>query len=75
MAAAASGNRAAGLTAAVSSAVWFNFFLTEPFNRFVLTDRADGGTDLVLLLVGLAVTEIALAGRRRQTGRMRHRGS
>lgn len=63
--AAATGRRAAGLAAAVSSAVWFNFFLTEPFDRFAVTDRVDGGTDLVLLLVGVAVTEIALAGHRR----------
>lgn len=64
--AAATGRRAAGLAAAVSSAVWFNFFLTAPFDRFAVTDRVDGGTDLILLLVGVAVTEIALAGHRRQ---------
>jgi hypothetical protein len=74
VAAAASGMRAAGLAAAVSSAVWFDFFLTAPYTQFAITDPADVETDVLLLLVGLAVTEIALWGRRQQARASRERG-
>ena len=66
VAAAATGIRAAGLVAALSSAAWFDFFLTEPYNHFSITDRADIETAVLLMLVGAAVTEIALWGRRQQ---------
>ena len=52
VAAAATGMRAAGLAAAVSSAVWFDFFLTVPYTQFAITDPADVETDVLLLLVG-----------------------
>jgi K+-sensing histidine kinase KdpD len=74
VAAAATGVRAAGLVAAVSSAVWFDFFLTMPYTQFAITDPADVETDVLLLLVGLAVTEIALWGRRQQARASRDRG-
>ena len=41
VAAAATGIRAAGIVAALSSAAWFDFFPTEPFNSFKITDRDD----------------------------------
>jgi K+-sensing histidine kinase KdpD len=56
----------AGLLAAVSSAVWFDFFLTVPYGRFTIDDRADIETTVLLILVGVAVTEICLWGRRQQ---------
>ena len=74
VAAAATGVRAAGLAAAVSSAVWFDYFLTVPYTQFAITDPADVETDVLLLLVGLAVTEIALWGRRQQARASRERG-
>ena len=74
VAAAATGVRAAGLVAAVSSAVWFDYFLTVPYTQFAITDPADVETDVLLLLVGLAVTEIALWGRRQQARASSERG-
>jgi hypothetical protein len=74
VAAAATGVRAAGIVAALSGAAWFDFFLTEPFTQFAITDRADIETAVLLVLVGLAVTEIALWGRRQQARASRERG-
>lgn len=74
VAAAATGMRPAGLVAALSSAAWFDFFLTEPYNHFAITDRADVETAVLLVLVGAAVTEIALWGRRQQARASREQG-
>jgi hypothetical protein len=63
---ASTGQRAAGVIAALSSAVWFDFFLTEPYQRFTIADRDDIETAVLLTVVGLGVTEIALWGRRQQ---------
>ena len=62
----ASGNRLAGIVAAVSAGAWFDFFFTRPFQRFTITDRADIETFVLLLVVGIAVTELAAWGRRQQ---------
>jgi K+-sensing histidine kinase KdpD len=64
VAAAASGNRAAGLLAALSSAAWFDFFLTRPYQTFTITRRDDVETTILLLAVGVGVTEIELWGLR-----------
>jgi Domain of unknown function (DUF4118) len=64
VAVAANGSRIAGALAALSAAVWFDFFLTEPFQRFTITDRADLETTLLLLIVGLAVSQLATRVRR-----------
>ena len=74
VAAASTGIRAAGLVAALSSAAWFDFFLTQPYNHFNITDRADIETAVLLMLVGVAVTEVALWGRRQQARASRERG-
>ncbi|HEU4947921.1 MAG TPA: DUF4118 domain-containing protein [Kribbella sp.] len=63
---AATGLRSAGVLAAVSSAVWFDYFLTEPYGRLTIDDRTDIETTVLLVLVGAAVTEVALWGRRQQ---------
>jgi len=57
------GNRLAGLIAALSSAAWFDFFLTKPYDTFNITYRPDLQTEIALLVVGLAVTEIAARSR------------
>ena len=59
VAAAATGVRLAGIVAALSSSAWFDFFLTEPRGRFAITGRDDIEAAVLLLLVGVAVTEIA----------------
>ena len=61
---AANGHRVAGLVAAVSAAVWFDFFLTAPYQRLSITSREDVETAVLLVMVGAAVTELAVRGRR-----------
>ncbi|MBO0876722.1 MAG: DUF4118 domain-containing protein [Pseudonocardia sp.] len=48
-----------------------DFFVTEPYDRFAITKRADIETAVLLMLVGVAVTEIALWGRRQHHERTR----
>lgn len=74
VAAAASGRRAAGVLAALSAGAWFDFFLTEPYLSFTVLDRQDVEVTVLLLVVGLAVTEIALWGRRQQARASRQAG-
>ena len=69
VAVAANGYRLAGILAAVSAAAWFDFFLTQPYERFAITRRADIETTILLLVIGVAVTEIAVWGRRAARGR------
>jgi len=71
---AANGYRLAGIVAAVSAAAWFDFFLTMPYERFTITRRADIQTTVLLLAVGVAVTEIAVWGRRQHGAAARRAG-
>ena len=66
VAVAAFGIRLAGVLAAVSSAVWFDFFLTVPYNTFTINSSDDVELTVLLVLIGAAVTEIAIWGRRQQ---------
>ena len=66
VAVAANGNRLAGILAAASAALWFDFFLTSPYERLAITHRSDIETTVLLLLVGTAVTELAVRGRRQR---------
>jgi hypothetical protein len=66
VAVAANGHRTSGVLAAVSAAVWFDFFLTAPYERFTITHRADLETTVLLLCVGVAVTELAVRSRRQR---------
>src|SRR2546430_13456825 len=43
-----------------TAAAWFDFFLTRPYERFAITRRADIETTILLLVIGVAVTEIAV---------------
>jgi Domain of unknown function (DUF4118) len=62
------GNRLSGVLASISSALWFDFFLTRPYERFAIDHRADLETTISLFVVGLIVTELAARGRgHRQT--------
>jgi K+-sensing histidine kinase KdpD len=74
VAVAANGNRLAGYLAAVSTAVWFDFFLTEPYERFAIAYRTDIETTVLLLVIGAAVTEIAVFGRRQYAAASRRAG-
>ena len=71
---AANGFRVAGLLAAVSAAVWFDVFLTRPYGALAITRRTDVETAVLLLAVGLAVTELAVWGRRKAAAASRQAG-
>jgi K+-sensing histidine kinase KdpD len=72
--AAATGDRWAGVLAALSAGAWFDFFLTEPYLAFTIDDADDVEATVLLVLISLAVTEIALWGRRQQQEASRRSG-
>ncbi len=74
VAVAANGYRQAGYLAAVSTAAWFDFFLTQPYEHFSITRRNDIETTVLLLVIGVAVTEIAVWGRRQHVTASRRAG-
>ena len=74
VAVAAAGRRPAGILASISAAVWFDFFLTVPYERLTITRRADIETTVLILAVGIAVTEIAVRGRRQHAAADRRAG-
>jgi K+-sensing histidine kinase KdpD len=74
VAVAAAGNRLAGLVAAVSAAAWFDFFLTRPYETFSINRAADIETTVLLVVIGAAVTEIAVWGRRQYSAASRRAG-
>lgn len=74
VAAAATGDRTAALLAAFSGGVWFDFFLTGPYLRFVISDAEDIEATTLLVVISLAVTEIALWGYRQQGRAARRSG-
>jgi len=43
--------------------LWFDFFLTRPYERFTISHRAAMETTISLFVVGLIVTEVAARGR------------
>jgi hypothetical protein len=74
VAVAAAGYRPAGYLAAVSSATWFDFFLTKPYETFNITRAADIETTVLVLVIGVAVTEIAVWGHREHASANRRSG-
>jgi len=61
--AAGTGRRGAAAAAAVSSALSFDFFCTRPYLSFRITSSSDLTTEIILVVVGLAVGELAARGR------------
>ncbi len=74
VAVAANGYRLAGYLAALSAAVWFDFFLTRPYEELAINRRADIETTVLLLVIGIAVTELAVWGRRQHSAASRRAG-
>ena len=74
VAAAATGDRVAGFVAALSSGVWFDVFLTQPFGQLTIKSSEDIEVTVLLVLVGVGVTEIALWGHRQQARSSRRAG-
>jgi len=58
------GNRLAGALAAISAAAWFDFFFTVPYDRFAIRHPADVATFVLLLVVGITVSQLAARARR-----------
>ncbi|WP_273652799.1 DUF4118 domain-containing protein [Cellulomonas fimi] len=74
VAAAATGSRAAGVGAALSAGLWFDYFLTEPYTSLAITSAEDVTVAILLLVVGVAVSELALWGRRQEARASRRAG-
>ncbi|MBA4866687.1 SpoIIE family protein phosphatase [Streptomyces sp. PSKA54] len=66
VAVAAQGDRIAGLIAAVSATVWLDFFLIHPWFTLSITGAEDRWTVILLLVIGAAVSELAIRGRRQR---------
>jgi hypothetical protein len=60
------GRRLAAFAASASAAVWFDFFHTRPYYSFTITHRNDAITTALLLVVGVAVGELAVWSRKQQ---------
>jgi hypothetical protein len=58
------GNRASGILASLSSAVWFDFYLAKPYDRMTISHRPDLETTICIVIVGLCINELAAANRR-----------
>ncbi|MEV0800682.1 DUF4118 domain-containing protein [Kribbella sp. NPDC050281] len=65
--AAATGVRWAGIVAALSGAACWAFFLTQPYQQMIITERADIQTAALLTLVGIAAALILWGRRKRHT--------
>jgi hypothetical protein len=74
VAAASTGDRRSALVAALSSGVFFDLFLTQPYGTLAVTNADDVEALVLLMAVGVAVTELALWGRRQQAGASRRLG-
>lgn len=56
-------NRFVGFVATIFSALWFDYFLTRPYERLSISHRPDIETTVCLLVVGLMVSELAARAR------------
>lgn len=74
VAVAALASRLAGLLAALSAAVWFDLLLTQPYGSFTIRDTTDIETAVLLLAVGVGVTQLAMWGRRQLADASRDAG-
>jgi K+-sensing histidine kinase KdpD len=64
VAVASTGRRLAAALAAVVAALAFDYFLTVPYESFRITNHQDLVSEILLVVVGLAVGELAARGRR-----------
>jgi hypothetical protein len=64
VAVASSGRRGPAAVAALMSAASFDFFLTRPYESFLISRQADVTTEVLFVVVGLLVGELAARGRR-----------
>ena len=64
------GSRTAALVAGVSAGVWFDFFLTRPYEKFTIQGSTDIQTTVLLAVTAVLIGEIAL---RRRLARTDHK--
>jgi K+-sensing histidine kinase KdpD len=74
VAAASLGSRATGWVAALVSAAGFDVLLTQPYGKPTIHSAADVETTVLLLVIGVAVTELASWGRRQQSRASQQQG-
>jgi K+-sensing histidine kinase KdpD len=74
VAVATAGRRWAAALCAVSAALSFDFFLTRPYLSLRITRSSDLTTELLLLVVGLLVGDLAARGRHHRTTAREGRG-
>ncbi|MBM6399065.1 DUF4118 domain-containing protein [Phycicoccus sonneratiae] len=74
VAVAAAGDRLSGVLAALSAAVAFDVFLTAPYLSLAIADPSDVELAVALVLVGLAVSELAIRARRERAASARREG-
>ena len=67
------GGRQGGILAAIVAALSFDFFFTEPYLQLVITDRYDIVTAVLLLVAGIATSELGGLRVRRELERGRDR--
>jgi K+-sensing histidine kinase KdpD len=63
------GGRQGGILGAIVAALSFDFYFTEPYLCLVITGRQDVVTAVLLLLAGIATSELGSLGVRRELGR------
>ncbi len=63
----APGRRVAALVAGISAGLWFDFFLTRPYESFDISRSADIQTTVLLFVVAIAVGELAARDRQHRT--------
>jgi hypothetical protein len=61
------GRRLAALVAGISAGMWFDFFLTRPYESFAINRSADIQTTVLLVVVAVGVGELAARDRRHRT--------
>lgn len=69
-----SGQRIAALLAAVSGGISFDFFLTQPYHSLVISDPNDVEVTVLLLVIGVIVTEATMWGLRQESRAARRSG-
>src|SRR5580658_3578177 len=60
------GDRLAAAVAALVSAASFDYFLTRPYDSFRISRQGDVTTEILFVVVGLLVGELAARGRQHQ---------